>query len=112
MKSKLKSKLVKIDSSCSLVTIYDIVLSLYSASSAKNLTKEFDQVSQEILLDMLLHYGIPIRGIVHSWFRSYLSDRTQFVSIDDHNSSIKCIKYGVPLPHYHKAVSLGLHFSS
>ena len=32
----------------------------------------------------------------NDWFRSYLSDRTQFISINGFNSDYKTVKYGVP----------------
>ena len=51
-------------------------------------------MSHDILLEKLNHYGI--RGILNDWFRSYLSDRSQFVSINGFNSDYKTIKYGVP----------------
>ena len=40
------------------------------------------------------HYGI--RGIAKEWFRSYLSNRSQFVAINGTQSSHKPIIYGVP----------------
>ena len=58
------------------------------------LEKAFDTVSHEILFEELDHYGI--RGISYDWFRSYLSDRSQFVSINCFNSDYKTIKYSVP----------------
>ena len=54
----------------------------------------FDTVSHDMLLDKLNHYGI--RGIANDWFSSYLSERTQFVSINGFNSDYKTVKYGVP----------------
>ena len=42
----------------------------------------------------LKNYGI--KGIANDWFRSYLSDRTQFVSANCFNSDCKTVKYGVP----------------
>ena len=45
-------------------------------------------------LKKLDHYGI--RGISNDCFRSYLSNRFQFVSINSFNSDYKTIKYGVP----------------
>ena len=51
-------------------------------------------MSHDILLEKLDHYGI--RGISNDCFRSYLSDRSHFVSINGFNSDYKTIKYGVP----------------
>ena len=59
-----------------------------------DLEKAFDTVSHNILIGKLNHYGT--RGIPNDWFRSYLSDRTQFVSINGFNSDYKTVKYGVP----------------
>ena len=59
-----------------------------------DLEKAFDTVSHDILLEKLNHYGV--RDITNDWFRSYLIDRTQFVSINGFNSDYKTLKYGVP----------------
>ena len=57
-------------------------------------SKAFDMVNHDILLDKLQHYGI--RGIANTWFRSYLADREQYVSVGKKNSSTSKLKYGVP----------------
>ena len=57
-------------------------------------SKAFDMVEHNILLDKLQHYGI--RGTVLQWFKSYLSNRTQFVTIDGADSDSKHMKYGIP----------------
>ena len=57
-------------------------------------SKAFDMVDHDILLDKLHHYGI--RGIAHTWFKSYLTDRKQYVNIDGHKSTTKQLKYSVP----------------
>ena len=46
-----------------------------------DLQKAFDTVSRDMLLEKLNHYGVR-RVIANGWFRSYLSDRTRFVSIN------------------------------
>ena len=56
--------------------------------------KAFDTVDHSILISKLNHYGI--RGKANEWFRSYLSNRSQFVSISSTESSIKIIPHGVP----------------
>lgn len=46
------------------------------------------------MLQKLECYGI--RGIVNGWISRYLSNRQQFVQIDDCSSDLPSIKYGVP----------------
>ena len=50
-------------------------------------------VEHEVLIDKLHHYGI--RGTALQWFKSYLHNRMQFVTIDGEDSDVKHMKYGV-----------------
>ena len=59
-----------------------------------DLSKAFDVINHEILLNKLNRYGI--RGIVNSWFRNYLTDRKQFVMFQETQSPLMNIKCGVP----------------
>ena len=56
--------------------------------------KAFDTVDHNILISKLEHYGI--RGKFNDWFKSYLTNRKQCVSILGYESSYQPIKYGVP----------------
>ena len=60
-----------------------------------DLKKAFDTVNHEILLIKLEHYGI--RGVLNSWFRSYLSDRQRSIEIDKCISETEAIVCEVPL---------------
>ena len=60
----------------------------------RDLEKAFDTVRHDILLKKLDHCGI--RGISNDWFRTCLSDQSQFVFINDFNSDYKTIKYSAP----------------
>ena len=59
-----------------------------------DLQKAFDSVDHEILLSKLDYYGIW--GISNNWFKSYFSNRKQFVSINCYDSGLAEINCGVP----------------
>ena len=59
-----------------------------------DLKKAFDTVDHGILLRKLELYGV--RGIVLNLFKSYFSNRKQFVEISKFKSELKMIKCGVP----------------
>ena len=86
-------------------TIHPMIHMLNKISNAMNkneytigifcdLTKAFDTVPVDLMLTKL--YKIGIRGSILDWFKSYLSDRKQFVSIDSVNSMLRDIKLGLP----------------
>ena len=59
-----------------------------------DLQKALDTVDHQILLAKLNHYGI--RGVSNDWFKSYLSNRNQYVSINGYESGLAAINCGVP----------------
>ena len=59
-----------------------------------DLQKAFDTVDHQILLAKLNHYGIL--GVSNDLFKSYLSNRNQYVSIIGFDSGLTTINCGVP----------------
>ena len=59
-----------------------------------DLSKPFDNLSHEILLRKLQHYGIC--GAAINLIASYLKNRKQFVQFDGYKSNMKAICNGVP----------------
>ena len=60
-----------------------------------DLSAAFDTVDHQILLNRL-NTKFGISGIALQWFKSYLTDRFQFVSIDDFSSEALQLDCGVP----------------
>ena len=65
-----------------------------TAGICLDLSKAFDTIKHDILLDKMAHYGF--RGIVLDWFKSYLTNRKQFVEYNNHKSTIRLINSGMP----------------
>ena len=59
-----------------------------------DLQKAFDTVEHDTLLSKLEHYDIY--SLANEWFKSYLSSRKQYVSINSYDSNLADIKFGVP----------------
>ena len=67
---------------------------LYSCGIFLDLSKAFDKVDHNILLAKLEHYGI--RGLPNECFRSYLTNRQQFISVNNIDSDPLQITCWVP----------------
>ena len=59
-----------------------------------DLSKAFDAIDISLLSKKLYYYGV--RGKIHDWFVSYLTNRKQYVYVNNVSSDIKCINCGVP----------------
>ena len=59
-----------------------------------DLSKAFDTVNHDILLNKLTSFGI--QGSYIDWFKSYLYNRQQYISYDNKKSKIKTVTCGVP----------------
>jgi hypothetical protein len=66
----------------------------YSIGIFLDLSKAFDTIDHNILIDKLHCYGF--RGIVLDWLTSYISNRNQFVYMNNHRSTTLPILTGVP----------------
>ena len=58
-----------------------------------DLQKAFDTVDHNILLSKLYHC---VKGTPHQWFKSYLTGRQQYTTINHQTLSLSNVKYGVP----------------
>ena len=66
----------------------------YGCGIFVDIRKAFDTVNHTILLTKLEHYGI--RGKALQWFKSYLTNRQQFVEINGVSSNLRYVLSGVP----------------
>ena len=78
-------------SKCSM-TYFSLLISVLMLL---DLSAAFDTVDHLILLDRLGNL-VGIRGQALSWFRSYPSERYQFVHFNNLNSYQSRVRYGVP----------------
>ena len=60
-----------------------------------DLSAAFDTIDHSILLQRL-EWDIGIRGAALCWFKSYLSNRYQFVNVNQQSSPYSRVSYGVP----------------
>ena len=66
----------------------------FSCGIFLDFSKAFDTVNHEILIRKLENYDI--RGITNDWFRSYLSNRKQYVYINNTSSDPCQVSCGIP----------------
>ena len=59
-----------------------------------DLSKVFDTVEHNILLNKLDMYGIKGKNL--KWFRSYLANRKQFIKCRDQNTNLEILRCGIP----------------
>ena len=67
---------------------------VYAIGVFFDLSKAFDTINHDILIQKLYHYGV--RGVTLDWFKSYLANRFQFVNISGVSSQTELITCGVP----------------
>ena len=59
-----------------------------------DVAKAFDSVDHQILLHKLYSYGI--RGVMHDWFRNYLTNRKLYTVVNNHSSDYTTMTCGIP----------------
>ena len=67
----------------------------YNVMLLLDLSAAFDTIGHDILLSRL-DSSVGIRSTALSWFRFYLSERRQFVTVQDHKSPTTSLDFGVP----------------
>ena len=82
-----------------IVCIQDDVLRLLDARKhvvlvLLDLSAAFDTINHAILLTEL--HRIGVQDEAHRWIESYLTDRTQCVTVNDHLSGVMRPKHGIP----------------
>ena len=86
----------------STTTLIQVADMLYEAADAKEIAEiitidksaAFDSVHPDLLLDKLRIYGLDDTAL--QWIRTYLQQRTQYVTIGGQNSTMRHVKRGVP----------------
>lgn len=73
---------------------HSLDMKCYQITLFCDLTKAFDTISHNILLDKLKVYGV--RGPAYIWLKSYLNHRQQYTVINNTPSSMISIDYGIP----------------
>ena len=89
-----------VSTSHAISAVYDDLLNnadkkYYSCCLFLDLSKAFDTVDHNILLRKMSHQ-FGIRGLENKFFESYLSNRFQYVRINNSRSKKAKIIYGVP----------------
>ena len=114
---KLQSAYKKLHSTeTALLRIHDDILRTVDrgctvVSLLLDLSAAFDTVDHGLLLPRL-NTRFGIKGKVLAWFKSYLIDRSQFVSINGSNSSHSDLMFGVPQGSVLGPILYLLHVSS
>ena len=81
----------------------------FSCCVSIDLKKAFDTVNHDILLAKLENYGV--RGVINSWFRSYLTDRKQNTEVNNVVSEAETTSCGVPQGSVHGPLSFLLYIN-
>ena len=58
------------------------------------LKKVFDTVNHNILLNKLAYYAV--KGIENNWFKTYLTNIKEYVTVNDQRSDNALVDFGVP----------------
>ena len=75
----------------------DLICQSCCAGVFIDLKKAFGTVDHELLVEKLNAQGAyDIRGVANKWLQNYLTNRKQYVVIDDHFSGLLDMTCGVP----------------